>query len=333
MVPVSNGFVERVIHGNDDLTAVNAARVSFAKQSDELNDKDVGLIRYLAKHDHWTPFSHIRVPFTLIFKPYNIVRLFSQAKHTGLAGATWKLDAYGSLQMNHSLYGWLQLIKRGCFEPQDAAYIYQKLLEIAPRSVEALTEGFFMPYDHEGADVDQPLKGFEFTAPQFHFVTLRHRMPIAIARQWFKHQVGITRNEVSRRYVDEEPEFFQLTELRLRAENVKQGSSDETVPQDVANQLTAGIKELADGAKDVYTLLVDKNRGNICPEQARFILPQSMLTEFWETGSLADYARICKLRLDPHAQKEVRLYAQAVDEILTNSPDLASKWLEAKESA
>jgi thymidylate synthase (FAD) len=147
-----------------------------------------------------------------------------------------------------------------------------------------------------------------FTHPQ---VTLRIKMPIFIARQWFKHQVGFTRNEVSRRYVDDTPEFFIPAEWRKRAANVKQGSSDE--PFVLPMWLAQEVIEFYDKAEAMYLTLLNHD---VCPEQARIVLPQGAYTEFIETGSLAAYARLCNLRLDPHAQKEVRLYAEAVYKII-----------------
>lgn len=207
----------------DDLTVVNAARVSMAKEStwdwrdvdpddslfwgqeQYLSERDQKLIAYLAKHNHWTPFSHV-------------------------------------------------------------------------------------------------------------MVTLRIKMPIFIARQWFKHQVGFTRNEVSRRYVDDTPEFYVPTAWRERAENVKQGSGG--VAEDFAYWIPRSTHE---AVKD-YEYLIEEG---IAPEMARMVLPQSMYTEFWETGSLAGYARLCKLREDVHAQQEIRLYAEAVDKILCDVAPVA----------
>lgn len=158
-----------------------------------------------------------------------------------------------------------------------------------------------------------------FSHPQ---VMLRIKMPIFIARQWFKHQVGFTRNEVSRRYVSEMPEFYYADEWRKRAPNVKQGSSEEffsnsdSLPSDrIGRESTVGLEvgsSYFEGLS-LYRRLLDKG---VCPEQARMVLPQSMYTEFVETGSLAAYARLVNLRLDPHAQKEVRLYAEAVSELI-----------------
>lgn len=147
-----------------------------------------------------------------------------------------------------------------------------------------------------------------FTHPQ---LTLRIKMPIFIARQWFKHQIGISRNEVSRRYVSDKPEFYSPDGYRLMAENKKQGSTDVISPQ--SEQLSELVDELNVKAESVYSNLL---ACNICPEQARMVLPQSMMTEFYETGSLQAYLRIMQLRDSPDAQKEVRDYGNRVGEII-----------------
>lgn len=146
-----------------------------------------------------------------------------------------------------------------------------------------------------------------FSQPQ---IQLRIKMPIFVARQWFKHQVGFTRNEVSRRYVSSEPELYVPKEWREKAESVKQGSGS-------VSDASKGCEMLAQivtsSALQQYNSFV---RNGICPEQARMVLPQSMYTEFVETGSLAAYARLAKQRLDPHAQKEIQWYAQAVSDTI-----------------
>lgn len=166
-------------------------------------------------------------------------------------------------------------------------------------------------------------------------ITTRIKMPIFVARQWFKHQVGFTRNEVSRRYVDDAPEFFMPRTLRLRADNVKQGSSDETIPRDepkievfcvqdgdqafltkdigpygnaISMYVSAGDLICMMGM--LYEDMVDDY--NVAPEMARMFLPQSMYTEFYETASLAAYARLVHQRVDSHAQREIQQYARAV---------------------
>ena len=186
------------VMGND-LTVVNAARVSFSKESKELTEGDSKLIKYLARNQHISPFFH----------------------------------------------------------------------------------------------------------PQ---IRMRLKMPIFIAREWFRHTVGFARNEVSRRYVDSEPEVYMPIELRARDPNLKQGSKSESID---CNESVALIMHRAmEVSVTTYNSML---AANVAPEVARTVLPQSMYTEFIETASLYAYARLCKLRLDPHAQLEIRMYADAID--------------------
>lgn len=198
LVPCSVELLETF---GDDLTVVNAARVSLAKESHELTTGDEKLIQYLVKHHHESPFFH----------------------------------------------------------------------------------------------------------PQARF---RIKIPIFLAREWFRHTVGFSRNEVSRRYVDSEPQFFLPEELRGRAPTKKQGS-DEVNPFDPleSNYCRETIIQAMDAAYTAYRACL--NHG-LAPEQARMILPQNMMTEFIETGSLAGYARLCRLRISPDAQKEIREVAQLI---------------------
>lgn len=211
---------EYIDHMGDDIRVVNAARVSFDKQSDweefdepitvhnddgirdgfrhvkRVSGRDQKLISYLARHDHWTPFAHC-------------------------------------------------------------------------------------------------------------VITLRETVPIFVARQRFKHMVGFTYNEVSRRYVDNPPEFYEPDVWRKRAEDKKQGSSEEPA---FASSLS-GIEKHHDMCKDYYHDLIDSG---VAPEQARMVLPQSMLTSYYVTGSLAAWVRAYKLRIAPDSQKEIQ--------------DLAAQW-------
>ena len=134
--------------------------------------------------------------------------------------------------------------------------------------------------------------------------TFRVKAPLFVARQLGKHQVGLVWNEVSRRYVDSEPEFYVPDSWRKRAENVKQGSGEDLEGKDHLNAVYAGIIGRAIGN---YQGLLDQG---VCPEQARMVLPQSMYTEWYWTGSLAAFARVCNLRLDPHTQRETQEIAK-----------------------
>jgi thymidylate synthase (FAD) len=204
MMPDGIGFIELLETFGNDLTVVNAARVSFDKTSVELSEADKKLITYLAKHNHISPFFH----------------------------------------------------------------------------------------------------------PQ---IRLRIKMPIFCAREWFRHTIGFARNEVSRRYVDTPPECWVPSpdDIRERDPKVKQGSK--STPVEDSSEVYDVIKDQTEAAMATYKELLERG---VAPEIARAVLPQSMLTEFWETGSLAAYARLCGLRLDPSAQKEIQLYAGLIHELM-----------------
>jgi|TARA_B100000085_G_C18556695_1_gene517980 thymidylate synthase (FAD) len=133
---------------------------------------------------------------------------------------------------------------------------------------------------------------------------VRISAPIFVARQWYKHQIGISRNEVSRRYVDYTPEVYANRLWRKRPENKKQGSSDTSFfTESELDTVTFIYDDAVRHAKDAYAALIEKG---VAPEQARAVLPQGTYTEWVETGSLAAAARIVSLRDQDDAQKEIR---------------------------
>ena len=165
-----------------DLTVVNSARVSFDKIASKVKESDQKLIRFLAAHDHWTPFGHVQAQF-------------------------------------------------------------------------------------------------------------RIKAPVFVARQLVKHQVGMVWNEVSRRYVDTAPEFHAPEGWRKRAPDKKQGSLNETLDND--SLVYNAYWDLMTRSEELYDFMLEKG---VAPEQARMILPQSMMTEWIWTGSLVAFARVVKLR-------------------------------------
>lgn len=228
--PLNDGIskVELLTHMGDDLTVVNAARVSYNKESDwltlepkedgrlfsgssykqiepRLRVEDTKLIKYLSTHGHWTPFSH----------------------------------------------------------------------------------------------------------PQ---LTFRIKMPLFITREWYRHTVGFTRNEVSRRYVTEEPQFFNPTNWRSKpgAGQSKQGSGED-LPMATQADLSQALDQDYATALNAYQSMIELG---VAPEQARVVLPVSTYTEFWETASLYAYSRLVNLRITTDAQLETRLYAEAVSELI-----------------
>lgn len=153
-------------------------------------------------------------------------------------------------------------------------------------------------------------------------ITLRETVPIFVARQRYKHTVGFVYNEVSRRYVDDEPEFYIPNVWRGRPTgSIKQGSSDEKVADQNQNWTLNGwgnldsisYVELMSICHDVYESMISQG---VAPEQARMVLPQSMYTSYYVTGSLSAWARAYKLRIDSHAQKEIQELAQQWNTII-----------------
>ena len=185
--------VDLIHHVGSDLTVVNAARVSFNKQSTEFDARDTKLINYLATHDHHSPF-------------------------------------------NHS------------------------------------------------------------------FLTFRVKAPIFVARQLVKHKF-MPWNEVSRRYVDYEPEFYFPDGWREKAENVKQGSKED-------NKWYSHLgRDTVSSCLAKYTEMLGLG---VCPEQARMVLPQNTMTEWYWSGTLGAFLDMLKLRLDSHTQYESRVVAEMI---------------------
>ena len=165
-----------------------------------------------------------------------------------------------------------------------------------------------------------------FFHPQIRF---RLKMPIFVAREWFRHQIGLARNEVSRRYVDSDPEMWLPVDgVRARDPNLKQGSKKELVEE---NERI--FSQMESHSRDTLAFYKKLLADGVAPEIARAVLPQSMYTEFIETGSLAAYARICGLRLDPHAQKEIQDYAKLVSDALETAFPVSWKALTGPSAA
>ena len=159
------------------------------------------------------------------------------------------------------------------------------------------------------------LADHDHVSPFFHpQARFRIKMPIFVAREWYRHQIGFARNEVSRRYVDTVPECWipSPSELRERDPRAKQGSKASAV--DSSDALQESIREFTQSSVALYTKLLEEK---VAPEIARTVLPQSMYTEFIETGSLAAYSRLAGLRLGTDAQAEIRAYAEGMSSLLT----------------
>tara|TARA_R110000751_G_scaffold271671_1_gene371888 strand:- start:345 stop:995 length:651 start_codon:yes stop_codon:yes gene_type:complete len=141
------------------------------------------------------------------------------------------------------------------------------------------------------------------------FIQFKIDAPIFVARQLMKHTVGLGWNEVSRRYVDDNPKFYTPYEWRRRAADKKQGSMAEAVSsQDIANRIKNESDRIALNCYDRLLKL------KVCPEQARMVLPQNMMTSWFWSGSLYAFSRVCNLRLKEDAQEETREVAQHISD-------------------
>jgi thymidylate synthase (FAD) len=148
-----------------------------------------------------------------------------------------------------------------------------------------------------------------FAHPQ---ITLRIKAPIFVRTQLFKHKVGFTENEISRRYVTNEPDFYIPEWRSAPTDGAKQGSSD-FIQDIIIDDLDRMYTRIALDSVEIYKELMKEG---VAPEQARSVLPQGTYTEWWWTGSLSAYARVFKQRIDAHAQWEVQQYAAGIGKIL-----------------
>lgn len=139
------------------------------------------------------------------------------------------------------------------------------------------------------------------------FLSFRIKAPIFVARQLVKHEY-MPWNEVSRRYVDDEPEFYVPDVWRAKAANVKQGSSNEAAYSIDALQYYISNDYLKVCLK-IYNEMI---LAGVCAEQARMLLPQNIMTEWIWSGTLKAFHKMLVLRLDPHTQVETRLVAEKI---------------------
>ena len=141
-------------------------------------------------------------------------------------------------------------------------------------------------------------------------VTLRLTIPIFVARQLVKHQIGMTWSEVSRRYVSDEPSFWFPEVWHTRPENVKQGSG-EVLP--ISSYALVAAKNMTRMSLYAYKELLEFG---VAPEEARIVLPLNHMTTVVWTGTLLAWTRVCNQRLDPHAQGATQGAAKGIQDIV-----------------
>jgi len=152
-------------------------------------------------------------------------------------------------------------------------------------------------------------------------MSFRIKAPIFVARQLVKHQVGLSWNEVSRRYVSDEPELYKIDKWRGKPVNSKQGSAGEVELSDLAK---VSYDKIMEGCKILYDQLLGEG---VAPEQARAVLPQTMMTEWIWSGSVYAFSRVCNQRIKPNAQRETGEVAEQIVKVMEQHFPLCTKYL------
>ena len=176
--------------------------------------------------------------------------------------------------------------------------------------------GYALRYDRDAAKVllTNALHAYkrraQHWAPFGHpHLQIRMTLPIFLARQFVKHQVGGVWSEESRRYIGDEPEVWFPEEWHTRPDDIKQGSDGLIEYQDEARGYAEDVVSLA---LEKYILLQDLK---VAPEEARIVLPLNTMTTVTWTGSLLFWSRVCNQRLDDHAQKAANVLAEKISAI------------------
>jgi len=308
---------ELIDRSNGDLLAVNSARVSMAKHHDTFDPgTDRRLLAYLARENHFTPYTHARMTAVLPRDSFDLAGL----TETDRAGLVW--DAGRELiKLRHSVWGWASLIAAGRIRGMAAAGVETLVARKFPECarVLGLDPGKLCREWAAGYGVDESTE----TDPRFIDVTFRLTAPIPVVRQIQKTMVGLALNEVSRRYVDEAPTFDTPAVWRARpAGNIKQGSGGTLLGwrQYAARGLFATAREVS---RFAYAAMI---RIGVAPEQARWALLQAMETQGYFTYSLATLKRLHDLRADGHAQAEAGEVVRQMSLAVACS-DVAEVWV------
>ena len=190
----------------------------------------------------------------------------------------------------------------------DLSVVNAARVSFSKQSSWADTDTICMDLPEKDAKLIKYLAKHKHKSPFNHcFMSFRVKAPIFVARQLVKHEY-LPWNEVSRRYVTEEPEFYFPEVWRKAADNVKQGSSEESVFNSEYFVHEAAVTTAA--SLSMYEEMLE---AGVCAEQARMVLPQNTMTEWIWSGTLFAFAKMCKLRLDPHTQKETQEIAKMID--------------------
>lgn len=305
--------VELIDHMGTDLSVVNAAKVSFDKRSEWDDTRypeywEVGMEVEYVRNDDWGPSKGDRGVIQSISdnytgrnrrpaKEYQVFfvavgndPLWTTPTDVKLVGGQAKVLSQTDTKLIHYL-------ARG-MSSKDHEKIVQEALEAETREV--LLDCFAR------LNVDTHWTPFAHTA-----ISLRMSAPLPIRTQCFKHKQGLVENEESRRYISSTPTLFVPKEFR-------------SAPTGGAKQGSSGVHPDSAYWQRTYTVMCDKMihlyeemvAEGVCPEQARFVLPQGCEVQWIWTGNLYAFANFCNKRTDAHAQKEIQELARMVGGII-----------------
>ncbi len=318
---------------DSDVGVVNAARCSFDKESEyscamhnlkesshtgehygpcqlELTQSDKKLIHYLAAHGHWTPFAHAQEVFELYLDLPELAHFLTSAN---LSGFEWpKSQDDMTFSIRGSLYAWVTNLQY--LPPKAGCSILFYFIEKYPISARALST-FTEPISLHAFTLLEDVTDDELTS-----MTLRIHCPLFVKRQLETHRRNLvmtdmedfSQNEVSRRYVDSEPEFYAPGGWRVQSKSKKQGSDAHLWVSEHNSMLCdMDYEQVMWRATAYYNAF--NNRG-VAHEQSRFLLPLSTYTTFWWTGSVKSWKRVLALRLRDDVQGETRELTEMIAE-------------------
>ncbi len=279
----NKSIVERV-YLDGQIGVIRAARISFNNWKNDLDDKDLKLIKYLKDHNHKSPFFHPQI-ICLFADKEDVNELLLNEYDKDLFAGIEICDVYVRFSM----------------------YSYEKLKDKLPNH--EITSN---PNNEELNELitEYGLK----KATTIPYLSFRISCPIFVRNQLDRHRIGLAFNEVSRRYVDTEPTFWSPKKWRKQSKDNKQASiENEFVKEKNARFTDGGLHNFTTSLYDYENSINVDNRwyttnleNGMCKEQARMILPLSTFTSFVWTGSLEDYARVYNERVSPLAQIETK---------------------------
>ncbi|MFN3870455.1 MAG: FAD-dependent thymidylate synthase [Aquificaceae bacterium] len=288
-----------------DQRIVRCARVSFAKDYEIDKERDIKLIKYLLNHRHASPFEHVIIAI--------------EAPRSLWLELIEKVDN-PAVQLYYS-GGYLWLNLRNFINAQEHLPIHKELKAHLPATTDLIMGNEPQEYSIDPHFVKEKIETssgwiglvdkMEF-GTDMDYYTFIVECPLFVARQWHRHRFG-SYNEVSRRYVDYEPDFYIPEYLRKQAKSNKQASLEEPIEEPWNSLFLKKIKWYIEDLGQLYAAMVEHQTAK---ELARGILPQFMKTRFYWTVPRISLDNFISLRIYEGAQKEIREFALVIKDLV-----------------